>query len=293
MAFVVERDEPLAGGLVRVGRDLADSALAHLGRIDEDPEGAVHEARRNIRSLRAVLRLVRPLVGEEVYQRDKERLRSAGGILSPHRDADVQLAAFDRLAEGADGPERGDEPRWIRRLLAARVTKPETTPADAAAEAAGLLRQTRTALDAWGEGLGDEGQAVRGAAVHAAERARKRYKRARKDPSAEALHELRKRCKDIRDQLRILLPLDERALGKLEQRYDRVCDLLGEARDFRLLSESLGAVRCELPEAGACVEALRLSADERARELNKKGLKKAERAARKGPGKVAKALGAS
>ena len=58
MPFAVDPDRPLARSLARVGRGLVAAARDSLSHLADDPVLAVHDARRDIRVSRAVLRLM-------------------------------------------------------------------------------------------------------------------------------------------------------------------------------------------------------------------------------------------
>lgn len=287
MGFVVEPGEPIEAGLVRVASATAGSALEWLAALDRDPVGAVHEARRNIRAIRALLRLLRPVLGEEVAGPERERLRQAAGLLSPHRDAHVQLATFEQLTGGVD-PAEAARLEWIRRLLGAELERSCGPLPEHAAAAGALVSAFRDTLASRGPEF--ECGVVRKALRRSARRVRRSRRRAHEDPTPERLHELRKRCKDTREQLRALMPVEPKILGRLERRYDRVCALLGEARDLQMLGESLGAIGRQLPEAGPLLQRIRTLAAERERLLIGKGLRHARRATAYRPKKLAAVL---
>src|SRR5918994_7021298 len=103
--YELRGDEPVADGIRRVAAGRASSALAHLnGESDvEDDAGAIHEARKDLKKLRSVLRLVREPLGERLYQRENERFREAGRLLGGARDAEVKLETLAALRDRNDG----------------------------------------------------------------------------------------------------------------------------------------------------------------------------------------------
>ncbi len=59
-AFRLQSDEPLGKGIARIAHGRIAHALEELGgTTDSTPEEAVHEARKDVKKLRALLRLVR------------------------------------------------------------------------------------------------------------------------------------------------------------------------------------------------------------------------------------------
>ena len=59
-AYGLKAGEPLPEGIVRIAQGRIDHAMDELrGKSDSTPEEAVHEARKDMKKLRALLRLAR------------------------------------------------------------------------------------------------------------------------------------------------------------------------------------------------------------------------------------------
>src|SRR3954453_7178467 len=100
MSYRFVKRETVPDGLRRIARERIENALAELrGETDSSPEEAIHEARKDMKKLRAVLRLARDELGDDVYRRENACFRDAARKLSGVRDADVMLATF----KGVDG----------------------------------------------------------------------------------------------------------------------------------------------------------------------------------------------
>ena len=86
---------------------------AALGELTGDHRGArdeaVHEARKSLKKVRAVLRLVRPVVGEKGYRRENTCFRDAGRPLSVARDAQILVQTVEQLI-GQVANEETDRP---------------------------------------------------------------------------------------------------------------------------------------------------------------------------------------
>ncbi|MBA2240994.1 MAG: CHAD domain-containing protein, partial [Solirubrobacterales bacterium] len=89
-------DEGLGEAARRVATGRVESALEQLRRTsasdDEATAEAVHEARKDLKKTRSVLRLVREGLERERYREQNARLRDAGRGLAGARDAEVKLA---------------------------------------------------------------------------------------------------------------------------------------------------------------------------------------------------------
>ena len=115
-AFKLKKKESAKKGIRRVAHDRAEDAVGLLRDEEADPIEAVHEARKDLKKLRATLKLVRPLIGDKTYGRENARFRDAGRALSDVRDAQVRAQTIDALAKRfSDDPPPGGW--WTLRAL--------------------------------------------------------------------------------------------------------------------------------------------------------------------------------
>jgi CHAD domain-containing protein len=98
----------------RVATERLDDAIGRLGDID-DPETAVHEARKRCKEVRGLARLVAPALGAQFRPFDRT-VRNAANQLSSMRDAHAVLATLDSLLALHD---LDDELRSVRDRQAA------------------------------------------------------------------------------------------------------------------------------------------------------------------------------
>jgi CHAD domain-containing protein len=96
MAYRLKLKEPLVKGVRRIVAEQLANAAARL-QGDGDPESGIHEARKSLKRTRALLRLVRPGLGEAQYRKSNDRLRDIARTLSAARDRDVVRAHLARL----------------------------------------------------------------------------------------------------------------------------------------------------------------------------------------------------
>jgi hypothetical protein len=88
-------DEGASEGIRRVARgqlELASNRLTDSGR--KEIGEAIHEARKSLKRLRAVVRLARDPLGDDTYRHENRTFRDAGRKLSDVRDAQVIRAGF-------------------------------------------------------------------------------------------------------------------------------------------------------------------------------------------------------
>jgi CHAD domain-containing protein len=100
MSFELKPDEALRKGIRRIVRKQMDAALEHLTGLHRGSrDEAVHEARKCFKKIRAVLRIVRPVIGEKRYRKENTCLRDAGRPLTEVRDARILIETVDKLVE--------------------------------------------------------------------------------------------------------------------------------------------------------------------------------------------------
>src|ERR1041385_7814424 len=117
MAFEFKRKESARKAVKRLGCQQLEKALADLKHCKKLE--AVHEIRKKIKALRALLRLVRDAVPRSDYRACCKSLREAADHLSEARDAHVKVNALKYLVAHFRS-ELGPRPfREIQSVLAA------------------------------------------------------------------------------------------------------------------------------------------------------------------------------
>ena len=86
MGFSFKKSETLEENLRRVILRQGNKALSHLEKEDGDLHHGVHQARKRFKQIRAILRLVRPALGDK-YTMENVAYRDMGRKLSDLRDA--------------------------------------------------------------------------------------------------------------------------------------------------------------------------------------------------------------
>src|SRR6476620_3323782 len=94
MAFKFEIQEPFLKAVPRIARERIDRVIASLGEKPHPGAESIHDARKNLKSLRALLRLSRGALGNDVRSRENVTFRDAGRALSAMRDPQALLEAL-------------------------------------------------------------------------------------------------------------------------------------------------------------------------------------------------------
>lgn len=239
-AYRLKSDEPVADGLLRVACGRLEHAIGELaGESDSGPVEAVHEARKDIKKLRALLRVARDPLGRELVRRENTELRDIAGGLGALRDADVAGETLDKLA--ADCPDLLT-PAAAGRLRRALEGADPTGPPDREREMEAARERLELVLDrAEDWQLGGEDWELLGEGMRRSyRRGRRRMRAAADDPTDEALHEWRKRVKDHWYQLRLVRCAWPSPLEAVAEEAHLVSEQLGDDHDLGLLAERFG-----------------------------------------------------
>ncbi len=227
-AYRLKRKEKTAKGVRRIALGRAEDALEQLREQPDGEEAAVHTARKDLKKLRSLLRLVRGELDDSTYRGESERYRDAGRLLSDARDAEVKLQTLEALRDRfAD--LNVDE--YAAALRAERQSSSDGVLADAAR----AIQEGRDAIDRWELPPGSWAPVGDGF-VRAYDRGRRALAEVRKtDGGEEAVHEWRKRSKDLWYHLQLLGPAWPEVLGPRADQAHELSDLLGDHHDLTIL----------------------------------------------------------
>lgn len=242
MSFELKRDQSLRKGLRRIVQNEIDSALE--GLTAEHPasrDEAVHEARKSFKKIRAVLRLVRPVIGEASYHAENIAFRDAGRPLTEVRDAKILIETLDAVADHFKEPVTRHSFAAVRKALQANlraVRRQVLDEQDAFAVVAEDIRQARDRVKDRID-VPNRWPAVGDGLAEVYRRAAAAFEDAAADPADEKLHEWRKQAKYLRYQLEVLNPLWPERMEELAGEADRMSDLLGDDHDLAVLRQML------------------------------------------------------
>jgi acyl-CoA hydrolase/CHAD domain-containing protein len=231
--FRLRRGERIPDGVRRIAGEQVDMAIAQLdGKTAGEGDG-VHEARKALKRLRAAVRLARAGLGDDVYRRENAIYRAAGRRLAGARDAQVLVETLDRTL--SDQPGAANDLGPLREaLVRQRDEPPRSNGAHKSAEVVYALRAARERVDAWPL-TEDDFAALAPGLQRIYRRGRRALKVARRDPSDDHLHELRKRAKDLWHVSQLLRPASPKRMRALATDLHALTDRLGEAQDLAML----------------------------------------------------------
>jgi CHAD domain-containing protein len=288
MSRPLKRNEGLTEGLQRISKQLLRDLFQAIGQEKLTP-AQVHDARKIIKNLRAILRLTRGPLSDEARRARTRALRNLADPLSGPRDAAVTLAAFENLHnEGLNGnPHPKAEPSWATQLHQSLSEKAHAlVPAESYLDGVEEVRRLGQLLpleDAQSRGGRGQTRGTDSWERIVQEGLRKTYRQGRglmrhvvasAEPSDGEWHELRKRVKDLGYQLNLFKKV--RGTKPLLKKLDKVGTALGDARDLTLLRDCLGNMQDInefTPADRLNYQRLLTQIEERSQELHRHALK--------------------
>jgi CHAD domain len=233
MAYRLKLKAHLALEVHRIALEQLEFARTALGRHD-DRAAAVHDARRSLKRLRAMLRLVRPALGETWFKQSNRQLASLGQRLSRSRDLDVMVVTVSKLENGAGSLPKGVADR-LRRCVAR--SRREANAAAASGSDRSLASSLRSA-----EKLFTPERLRRTDFQHIAQGLQQSYGKARRafqdayaSQTDEAFHNWRKATQAHWRHMQLLARSWPESIGARAAEAKELSRLLGEDHDLSVL----------------------------------------------------------
>lgn len=250
MSYRLEAEEKPTAGMRRIALERAERAAERLreARAAEDPAACIHAARKDLKKLRAAVRLIRRELGDDLYHAENERYREAGRLLAASRDAEVKVETLEALhGRFSDRLEPADATGWLGELRRERdraVRAARMGDADSIEAALEAVERGRTRIETWSLRR-DSWKLVGPGIDRAYRRGRREMRRAAEEPNEVNMHQWRKRAKDLWYHLRILRDARPKALRRSLGQADELAEVLGDHHDLTVLRDDL--LRRDLP----------------------------------------------
>jgi CHAD domain-containing protein len=236
MPFQFKREESVRKAVRRLCCERLEDALEPLNNGNHAE--AVHNVRKEIKKLRAILRLVRAEIGKSVYNKHTDSLRNAADRLTALRDADVTLIAFDNVVRHF---KRKLAPQPFPKIRVAlkknrRVEEGRLYKNGSVASVRGILCREKDEMD--GLKMKSSGwRAIAPGLKKIYSRGREAFEAAGQEPTPENFHEWRKRVKDLNHQLSLICPARPRKFHTRTSKLDKLGALLGDDHDLFMLGQ--------------------------------------------------------
>ena len=243
MPYRFKLDESVRKGFRRMAREQLELAVTELKKTDA-PVSSIHESRKALKRLRALIRCCAPALGTKAAHRHNAALRDISHILSGRRDADVMRESVDKLEArfGIDGVTalHGLRTSFDAQLAAA------AGPLDAQTREkiiSALMTERARITKVRFKGRGSE--PVMQGLEASYRKGRAALKAAYKSPSDEDYHELRKAVQTHWRQMALLSRAWPEEFAARVAAAREISQLLGDDHDLAVLKFVAGS----LPEA--------------------------------------------
>ena len=233
MAYRLKRGRPVAKELAGIVHKELERAIDGIAR-PEDPDEAVRDARTRLKKVRAVVHLLRSVLGSD-YRRHNTRLRAIGHRLSAPRDAEAAIEIIAAV--------RKHYPRLVTAAIADDVRRglaPQARGAESRLQSAPVLRDLRRAAESLPHRVRKvaDRSAIRAGLRQGYERARQAMLSVEAMPGDPGFHAWRRRVKDHWYQVRLLEGVRPRTLLRARQ-LKRLETWLGDDHNLVVLRATL------------------------------------------------------
>ncbi len=244
MAYYLKQREPVGSGIKRIAFEQTGKALHSIDR-HEDVHEAIHDVRKRLKKLRALLRLVRDDTGKAFYKKWNVFYRDTGRQLAALRDAHKHTETYRTLAE----KYAGEIPAGLQNHLPAWLEEQKNNLVDEKLKRGDMLEQVKNELinsrkDIQNWPVSEE--LTFGVVAPGLKRVYKRGLKACaaavENPDAAHYHEFRKRAKYLWYHVRLLKMMWPELLRRLARENHRLATLLGDDHDLMVLQQTLTQV---------------------------------------------------
>ncbi|MBV9733603.1 MAG: CHAD domain-containing protein [Verrucomicrobia bacterium] len=251
MAFRFENHETPIDGVRRIASERLEQAIAAAGVRPRPSPDDIHEIRKDLKSLRALLQLARGHLVKTIRGQENVVLRDAGRTLSGSRDAAALLEALEKLFGTQEHP-KGEALHPIGAQIVGRIRQQLLSEAARSLTqrelraVSELLSSMRTRIPDWvfATGVIQRGSMLLAAGLeHTYRRGRQHYRIVEtigmENATDELWHEIRKQAKALGYQLRLLRKIWPSALHAWIDALDELSDGLGDDHDFALIQQRI------------------------------------------------------
>ncbi|MGB3778795.1 MAG: CHAD domain-containing protein [Tunicatimonas sp.] len=239
MSIQINLQESVQVNVQRIMQARIDRCREHLRH--DAPHQAIHQTRKQLKKIRALLRLVRYQIGDETYQAANHYFRDAARLISDARDVSASWETAEQLqALLTTARDRQAVGRLKRHLRAKKgaITRYQVHGGQLLQSVQDALADAEQFHRAWT--ISDDGfEAVEKGIRSIYKQCQKRQAVAYAQFDTEAFHQWRKSVKYLRYQVDTLSPLWPGTLQALESELNRLTDFLGNDHDLMVLGETI------------------------------------------------------
>jgi CHAD domain-containing protein len=241
MSYQLENNETLSFGLKRIVLERIDKSIFDISKENGVINEEIHDARKNFKKIRTVLRLVRSKLGNDSYQIENSFYRDAGRTLSALRDSTVLIYTFDKLIKNLVYDYDKLDFSSFKDFLNNRHEQISSTTSSAN----GVIPTLSTEMILARSRIfdypfsGDNFKLIYYDLQRIYEKGQVQMRKCLEEAIKENVHEWRKRVKDLWYSMRILSNIWPEIMSPLVDMLAKLSDILGDANDLFLLKQEI------------------------------------------------------
>lgn len=240
MVYEIREQQPIPDEILRIWTEEVEFSIQQLEK-QRQIELGIHQARKSMKRIRALLRMVRDPLGRKKFAKANLAYRDAGRIVSGVRDLTAMQEVLEKLRirynrkvlhAGIDATISGLDD-WIN------TAKNEMRyQEDIRVEAIGILNASLQKRKAWKRGQ-DQFDWIESSIQTTYLRGWEAFRVAKKKPKALLLHEWRKEVKYLWHQLQLLRGSWPEMMDPWSEELHRLATLLGDEHDLVVLRDHI------------------------------------------------------
>jgi CHAD domain-containing protein len=266
MSFKIRPNEPLDKGVKRIADTRIEDSIDRLRHFKQNPDKSVHEIRKNMKKIRAVLRLIRYGIPDKRYKTLNALHRDISRQFAVVREANVNVKTLKRLKKTFELPAVARDVRKVlesqhRDTLELIQGRPEVLQKMRRRLERSKADFNRLPLDSQDFDL------VRGGLKRVYKQGRAALEAAMKTKDGDHFHEWRKRVKYLWYHVRLLGFVWPPVMNGYARLLDRLSDTLGEEHDLLDLKRLFLDAEAATPSAETGIDAIVKIIDEKRTKL--------------------------
>jgi CHAD domain-containing protein len=239
VAYRFELREQVASAFARIAVEQIDRVVRDLSAAREDHSLAVHESRKSLKRIRALLRLVRSGIGEATFKAENARFREIAALFSDDRDRHVLRSVAAGCAK-----DMGAAHRKAFAAISSLLAKPPVDAATASGvekEALARLRVARREIAAC-RVQPDAFETISAGLKRSYRKGRRQLRRAYAAPDDEAFHDLRKAIQQHWRHMQVLQRAWPELFAARLSAARQLSQVLGDDHDLAVFVAYLGGL---------------------------------------------------
>ena len=239
--FCITNSESIAENIHRILSEQLDDIEIQSDMEGEQIHRAIHEIRKSMKRIRAVLRMIRDETGYSTYYRENIFYRDLSRKLSDIRNFEVLSGSIAALKQDLSTTIPSD----VFDALLTEINHQQEEGTGGQARLIQLLKITGREVKTGRERINDlpirnnDFSVFEGGIYRVYRQGRKYLSNARKHPSPTLLHDLRKKMKYFWYQVEILEPIFPGPMNAYATTLEAIAESLGVYHDLQVLQEYL------------------------------------------------------